>query len=608
MGFWADIRERRITQVVLTYLAGGWVGVAVLGELVDRSILSELFYRFALVAFVGGFFVSLVIGWFHGEKGRQTATPLEVVLVALVGLGTLAGGGAVARQYAVQQRIASVADFGFSLDVRRIAVTYFDDLSDSGELAHLADGLTEDLIERLSQVRELDVVSRNAVGAFRGASRDSLIAALNVGTVIEGTVEVSGTRIKAVIRLIDGESGTEIKRSTLDWPVEEAQAIRGELAEEVSRDLREWLGEEIRLRESRSANVGMAAWTLLQRAERARKSAEAARSAGDLHGLLDAFASADSLLVSAIDLEPDWIEPILMRGWIAYELGRLADSRAEAVALLDQAAAGAEAALAQDPNNGASYELRGTQAYFRWLIQVTPDHDQAAQLLAGARADLERAVQADPQLAGAYSTLSHLYYAVGDVAEAVLAGRRAYEEDAYLRVADAVLWRLYTASYDMEQRIQAERWCQEGYARFSHDRRFIECQLWLMTMPGGEPVVDDAWRLLAQLAEQTQEGDEATMLRGRMIVGGVLARASMPDSARSVLRSARGGADVDPDQELLSLEAVMRVILGDRDEAVDLLRRYSAANPGHFTSESSGHWWWRDLQSHPDFQALLSLN
>lgn len=606
MGFWTDIRERRITQVVFTYLAGGWVGVAVLGELVDRSILSELVYRFALVAFVGGFFASLIVGWFHGEKGRQEVTPLEVVLLVLVGLGSLGGGVGVARQYAIQQRIASVADLEFSLDVRRIAVTYFDDLSDSGELAHVADGLTEDLIDRLSQVRELDVVSRNGVGAFRGASRDSLIAALNVGTVIEGAIESSGDRIKATIRLIDGEGGTEIKRSTLDWPADEAQAMRGEIAEEVSRDLREWLGEEIRLSESRSAAVSMAAWTLLQRGERARKSAEVARTARDLQGLLGGFASADSFLVSALDLEPDWIEPRLMRGWIAYELGRLAGSRGEAVAFLDQAAGHAAAALVRDPNNGAAFELRGTQAYFRWLLQVTPDHDEAAQLLAGARADLERAVQADPRLASAYSTLSHLYYTVRDRAEAVLAGRRAYEEDAYLRVADAVLWRLYTASYDMEQGAQAERWCEEGYTRFPHDPRFTECRLWLMTMLSGEPVVDEAWRLLAQLDELTPEGDQATMLRGRMIVGGILARASLPDSARSVLLSARGG--VDAEQELLAFEAVMRVMLGDRDEAVDLLRRYSAANPGHFTAESSGHWWYRDLRGHPDFQALLSLN
>lgn len=608
MSLWHDIRERRITQVVVTYVAGGWMGVAVLGELVDRSILPELLYRFALVGFVGGFFVSLVIGWFHGEKGRQEVVPLEVVLVALVALGSLGAGVTVARHYAVQQRIASVADFEFSLDVRRIAVSYFEDLSDSDELAHLADGLTEDLIDRLSRVRELDVISRNGVGAFRGAPRDSLIAALNVGTLIEGSIESSGDRIRATIRIVDGESGTEIRRSTLDWPADEVEAIRGELAEQVSRDLREWLGEEIRLRESRSANRSMVAWTLLQRAERALKSAETARTDGDLHGVLGGFTAADSLLVLVLDLEPDWIEPMLRRGWIAYELGRLADSQGEAVAALDKAAGHAAAALAADPNDGTAFELRGTQAYFRWLIQVTPDQDEAAQLLAGARADLERAVQADPQLASAYSTLSHLYYTVGDVAEAVLAGRRAYEEDAYLRVADAVLWRLYTASYDMEQRAQAERWCGEGYARFPRDRRFTECQLWLMTMPAAEPVVDEAWRLLTQLDDLTPEGDKATMLRGLMIVGGILARASLADSARSVLRSARGGADVDPGQELLSLEAVMRVILGDNDEAVDLLRRYSTANPGHFTTESSGHWWWRDLQGDPNFQTLLSIN
>ena len=66
-------------------------------------------------------------------------------------------------------------------------VLYFDDLSPGGEATHLAAGLTEGLIHELSQVEELEVISRNGVKAYRNA--DSAIAdmvrTLQVGTFVE---------------------------------------------------------------------------------------------------------------------------------------------------------------------------------------------------------------------------------------------------------------------------------------------------------------------------------------------------------------------------------------------------------------------------------------
>jgi hypothetical protein len=95
---------------------------------------------------------------------------------------------------------------------------------------------------------------------------------------------------------------------------------------------------------------------------------------------------------------------------------------------------------------------------------------------------------------------------------------------------------------------------------------------------------------------------------GRMYVGGVLARAGLADSARRVLEGARAGRDIDPDQELAAREAVMRVLLGDLDEAVSQLNRYIVANPTHTFDLTSGdlHWWWRPLRDNPRFRALAA--
>ena len=105
----------------------------------------------------------------------------------------------------------------------------------------------------------------------------------------------------------------------------------------------------------------------------------------------------------------------------------------------------------------------------------------------------------------------------------------------------------------------------------------------------------------------TLAGDPYYRIEGRLMAGGALARAGLADSARAVLDQSRGMIthDIDPDQELLTVEAYQRTLLGERDLAVELLRRYAAANPGHFDGTSAAAWWWRDLQGHPGFRELM---
>jgi len=258
------------------------------------------------------------------------------------------------------------------------------------------------------------------------------------------------------------------------------------------------------------------------------------------------------------------------------------------------------------PTDAAALELRGTIHLYGFLQQLASDPTQGAQLLRSARQDLETAVQHDPTRASAYSTLSYLYYQTEDVPAALLAARKAYEQDAYLAVAPDILARLFVGSYDLEQFTQAQRWCLEGNRRFPQDYRFAECRLVLMTTDVAPANIPEAWQLLARLDSTTPLPRRlAEHHRGQMFVGAVLARAGLKDSARHVLVAARGGRDVDPQQELLSLEAFGRTLLGEPDQAIDLLKRYVAANPTHtFQRGGDIFWWWRELRKNPRFSQL----
>jgi hypothetical protein len=206
-------------------------------------------------------------------------------------------------------------------------------------------------------------------------------------------------------------------------------------------------------------------------------------------------------------------------------------------------------------------------------------------------------------------TLSSVYYRKHDHAEAKNAALRAYDADAWLRAPDLILPRLFWTNYDMEIFAEARRWCDEGRARFAERPFFVECEMWLQTAPKGiswDP--DRAWALKDSLLARTPERLKPFAERkAQILVAGSLARANMPDSARRVLLRAREGArEVDREKELVGFEAVVRVILQDREEAVRLIKDYLATNPDHRPgfAQTTG-WWWRDLQRDPAFRRLV---
>jgi hypothetical protein len=192
-----------------------------------------------------------------------------------------------------------------------------------------------------------------------------------------------------------------------------------------------------------------------------------------------------------------------------------------------------------------------------------------------------------------------------DLPAAVLAARRAYEEDAYLENADAVVWRLVTSSYNLEQFTEMQRWCDVGRRRFPDHYRFVSCQLQLMTTPAVAPDVPSAWSLLARLDSLLPPYQaDFERLRGELAIGGALARAGLPDSARTVLDRVHNALSpaVDPERELYRMEAYIRTFLGDYDRALDLLRLDAALHPGGGYDE---HWWWRELRSHPRWREAV---
>jgi len=603
-----SIRERRLIPFLGSYIVAGFLALEAVDQLVGHGFLPEVAYKITLIFYLAGLPATAVVAWFHGAKGTQRMPAVEKLLLSVIALVAIGAGSLVIKDYVQAARLRELAAEG-ELDLRRIAVLYFDDVSNDQQLGYVADGFTEALIDNLDRVGELEVISRNGVGQYRGADIpvDSIARALRTGTVIEGTVDESGENLRVSLRLVDGASGVDFERAGFELPADELLAARDSVAGETARLLRGWLGEEVRLREQRAGTDNVQAWALVQRAERRSKDAGTFLDEGDADGAFAAYMSADTLLTQAQTLDSSWAEPAVERSRIAYEWSRLLGGEPiEADQWIQRALAHANHALDLDPNNPDAFDLRGTLKYWRWLLALEPDPAAAADLFESAEADLQAAVQHNPGQATSWSVLSHLHTQKPDRVGSKLAAQRAYEEDAYLRVADGIVWRLFTISYDLEQFVDAIHWCEVGHQRFPDQPLFVECKLWLMTTKAMEPDIDEAWQTFAQLEEMTPDYElEYQSRSGRMLVAAAAARAGMADSARHLLEASRGDPQIDPAGELLTLEAFVRTFLGDSDESIRLLRLYRTYHPEHESGEPwDTHWWWREIRDDPRFREL----
>lgn len=616
MGIVQELKERRLVQIVVSFATAGWIGLEVLNSLVERGVVPDLLYYVALVWYLGGLLAAVVVGWHHGEKGRQEVARGEVLTLSVIALASLAGSVVVVQQIRAAEEGRGAAALGDgSLSPTRLAVLYFDDRSADGSLSFLADGLTESLIGELAAVPLLDVVSENGAARFRGSGlpRDSIARALEVGTLVAGSVEpAGGDRVRVDFSIYEGVSGSPFNRGVVEEPRAELLDLNRELASEVSRMLREWLGAEIAVRNLSVETDNTAAWALFQRGEQARRRLADAMADGDGPAVLEAGRVADSLHAAAAEADPSWARPPAMRAFVAARLAvALQDDPRAAEQRLVEGGLHAVEALSRQSRFAPAMEAQGLLGYYRWGLGLVRDPAEAERLLAGAEEDLRAAVRQDPSRADAWNVLSVISSQKPDLVQAKLDAQRAYEADAFLRAADDLLWRLYATSYDLEQFPDAIQYCDEGRRRFPDDARFVECELWLLASRArdqdGVDRVGRAWQLQQEYVDRVPPAElpyyEA---QSRIIVGGVLARAGLPDSADAVFRAARPTPAVDPSLELLGVEAVFRLQMGEEDEALNLLRRYLTTSPEHRSGwRWSSHWWWRDLQGNPAFRDLI---
>jgi len=135
-----------------------------------------------------------------------------------------------------------------NLDPRRVAVLPFANYSSNSEDEYLADGMTEELIGSLAKIRDLRVIARTSVMRFKGTKQSvsEVARALDVGSVLEGSIRKAGDRVRVCAQLIDTRSEEHVWSNEYEGDLRDTLSIQKNTAREVAHALEIRLASEER--------------------------------------------------------------------------------------------------------------------------------------------------------------------------------------------------------------------------------------------------------------------------------------------------------------------------------------------------------------------------
>jgi serine/threonine protein kinase len=116
---------------------------------------------------------------------------------------------------------------------RSIAVLPFTDSSETNDQGYLCDGISEEILNTLAQVNGLRVAGRTSSFSLKGKNTKEVGEKLNVGNVLEGSLQRQGNRVRVTAELIDARNGFRVWTETYDRELNGGFALQDEIARSI---------------------------------------------------------------------------------------------------------------------------------------------------------------------------------------------------------------------------------------------------------------------------------------------------------------------------------------------------------------------------------------
>jgi serine/threonine-protein kinase len=358
--FLAELKRRHVYRVAIAYGVVAWLLIQVATQVFPFFEIPNWVVRLVVLVSVLGFPISLIIAWAfemtpQGMKREGAIAPNEYIphwstrkfAALIVTIAMLATG--VLWFQLVRSKPTSPAQITAAAMPSQKSIAVLPLLNESGDPGdeYFSDGLSEELIAALAQVRGLKVIGRSSSFRFKDKKEESKAIGekLGVSTLLEGTVRKQGDQVRIVAELINAADGSELWSRTFDRELKDIFAVQSEIAMAVATSLE---------------------LTVLGANEK----------------------SAQNAATKSVEAHNAYLQ-----GHFYFERRNLEDYR-KSVGFFDQA-------IHLDPGYALAYAERSEA--WAWIGDLSSEKQKEAWAAAGT--DAEKAVAIDPHLAEAHAAL-----------------------------------------------------------------------------------------------------------------------------------------------------------------------------------------------------------
>jgi len=443
--FVAELKRRNVPRIAAFYAAAGWLVVQIATQVLPVFEMPTWMMRVVVVAVVLGFPCALLFAWFYEltpeglkresevDRSESTARSSGRKLDRWI-IGILAAAVVVllANQF-VPHRNRTDSALAKAIAVLPLA-------NDTGDPAneYFSDGLSEELISALAQIKELKVIGRTSSFHFKNTNEESKVigAALGVGYLLEGSVRKSADRARIAVNLVRVVDGVNAWSQIYDRNLPDIFAVQAEIAQSVAGALKVTLLGDGGKNPDAPSNQNYDTYSAYLQG----RFYEQRYTAADLRKAIDYYDAA-------VRSDPHYglAYAALSKSWWA-----LGDITGENVAEANRKAReAAERAVAEEPNLADGHSALGqilvsvdrnakaAEASYRRAAALAPASVEPKIGLASVIADfgqieeavelLQEAVRLEPLTANAHFDLARLLTSLGHYDEAAKSARKAIE-------------------------------------------------------------------------------------------------------------------------------------------------------------------------------------
>jgi TolB-like protein len=413
--FLEEIRRRNVHRVATTYALAAWILIEAGSVLLPTFGTPDSFFKTYVIIVSAGFAITLILSWVFevtpdGVKlerniDRSTYAPRtgDRKNYLIIGLLVMALGVSITFNVTgMRDRAPETIESAFH---NSVAVLPFTSRSSIEENQFFADGIHEDILMRLAEIKSLRVISRASVNEYRDTNRNlrKIGEELGVSAVVVGAVQRSDNQVRISVQLVDARTDDQIWAATYDreLSIENLFKLQTEISSQIASSLRAALTpeQEIRLATIPTNSIEAYAEYVAGRENLLKRN-------------FDTLIAARRQFERAIELDPQYAQAYASLAETI--LVTLANHKSIATEdAFSLAATHLNEALRIDPGLPQAYAARGLMEMMQWEGTRIGSGNFAAS------ASFEKAIELNPNLSDAYVWFASLRRAEGDIEEAV---------------------------------------------------------------------------------------------------------------------------------------------------------------------------------------------